>query len=354
MSGPLAPNPPFTAPAPVTRLPRVVEGLIHLNRFPILLVAFVLLTGCAKERVAAGPDGSKLFHLVVQTDWFPEAEHGGFYQALLKGYYRDAGLDVVIVQGGPGETGAKLPTGQVQFGMGRSDDAIVQIARNLPIVIVAALMQHDPQALLLHQENPVNSFKDLDGKTIMTFPGDNWITYVQQKYHIQFSVIPMNYGMAEFMADKNFIQQCYVTNEAFYVEQNGGHPKMLKLSDSGFDPYRVLLGNATFVKRYPEITQAFVAATIRGWNDYMNGDPTEANREIQRLNTAMTPDFVAYAMKSMRTNRLVAGDPAKGESTGHLSRERLQELIDTLQKLGVLDRPVTVDDVARLEFTETK
>ena len=313
-----------------------------------LLIA--LLSGCSRSEPVASAGDGKRFPLVVQTDWYPQAEHGGFYQALVKGYYREAGLDVEIAEGGPGETGVKLPTGLVQFGMSRGDDAIVKIARNIPIVIVGALMQHDPQALLLHQENPVDGFKDLDGKAIMTFPGDNWIAYVQRKFHVSFSVIPMNYGMAQFMADPHFIQQCYVTNEAYYVERNGGHPKLLLLSQSGFDPYRVILGNASFVKRYPDVTRAFVAATIRGWNDYLNGDPTGANQEICRRNTQMSPDFIAYAMKSMRTYRLISGDPERGESTGHLSRARLQEQIDTLSGMGALDRPVTVEEVARLDL----
>ena len=316
----------------------------------LLIVAVGLLAGCAKSPNADSSERPKLFHVIVQTDWFPQAEHGGFYQAWVKGYYREAGLDVEIAEGGPGETGLKLPRGLVQFGMSRGDDAIVKIARKIPIVIIGALMQHDPQALLLHRDDPVSSFADLNGRTIMTFPGDNWITYVERKYRIHFSVVPMNYGMAQFMADPRFIQQCYLTNEAYYVEHNGGHPKVIPLSESGFDPYRVILGNSTFVKNHPLVARAFVAATVRGWNDYMNGDPTEANREILRRNPQMSSDLIAYAMKSMRTYRLISGSPERGESTGHLSQSRIRDQIDTLDKLGVLDSHVRVDDVARLDL----
>lgn len=337
----------------MARLDREVGRVSLMHRLWILLGVVGLLAGCSKPAVVIGPDGRKLFPLIVQTDWYAQPEHGGFYQAVAKGYYREVGLEVSIAQGGPSVSGIKLPTGRVQFGIGRGDDAIVQIARDIPVVIVAALMQHDPQALLLHKENPTNSFKELAGKSVMTVPGANWIAYVQQKYHIQFSVTPMNFGMAQFMADPNFIQQCFVTDEPFYVEKNGGHPKTLLLADSGFDPYRVIMGNADFVKAHPDITRAFVAATIRGWNDYMNGDPTLANAEIARRNLQMTPDFIAYTVKTMRTNRLIEGDPRKGEATGRLTRARLQALIDILEPMGVLDRHVTVEDVARLEFTQS-
>ena len=325
-----------------------------MRRLSLVLAMIGVVSGCSRSPLVTGPDGRKLYHLVVQTDWYAQPEHGGFYQAVAKGYYREEGLDVSIAQGGPGVSGIKLPTGRVQFGIGRGDDAIVQIARDIPVVIVAALMQHDPQALLLHKENPINSFKELDGKTIMSVPGSNWIGYVQQKYHIQFSITPINFGMAQFMADPQFIQQCFVTDEPFYVERNGGHPKTLLLADSGFDPYRVILGNAQFVKEHPDITRAFVRATVRGWNDYMDGDPSAANAEIARRNLQMTPDFMAYTIATMRSNRLISGDPAKGESTGHLDRGRIQELIDTLDKMGVLDRPVTVEEVARFDFIPTR
>ena len=82
----------------------------------------------------------------------------------------------------------------------------------------------------------------------------------------------------------------------------------------------------------------------------MNGDPTEANREILRRNPQMSSDLIAYAMKSMRTYRLISGSPEHGESTGHLTRSRLQDQIDTLDNLGVLDSHVRVDDVARLDL----
>ena len=325
-----------------------------MNRVPCLLVLLLALTGCARNAMPDVTGGAKPPKIFVQMDWYAQSDHGGYYQALQKGFYREAGLDVTILESGPGIAGGqRIAVGTVQFGIGQSDELIVEVGRDVPVVAVCAQMQHVPMALLLHRESPVNSFADLQGKPVMTVPGANWIIYLQRRYHIEFPISPLNFGMAQFMADPNFIQQCFITNEPYYVEKNGGHAKTLLLSDSGFDPYRVLIGNADFVAQHPKITRAFVQASIRGWIDYMNGDPTPANLEIMKRNIQMTPDFLAFGYAAIKQYHLVEGNPAKGEDIGRLSRQRLQEQIDALQLIGVLDRPVTVDEIAAFQFTQT-
>ena len=59
---------------------------------------------------------------------------------------------------------------------------------------------------------------------------------------------------------------------------------------------------------------------------------------------------MAYSIKAMNDFKLVAGDPAKGEFTGQLTAARLEKQIKLLQEVGVLDRPVAVDDVATFAF----
>jgi NitT/TauT family transport system substrate-binding protein len=322
-------------------------------RLGLVLGFLVGLAACRKE---PDPPDVEAAHLpppriTLQMDWYAQAEHGGYYQALVKGYYKEAGLDVTIKELGPGIAGAQMLSGSNgNFGIGRGDETIVQVARDIPVVMVAVQMQHDPLSLLVHRESPVRSFPDLQGHAVMTTPGANWVAYVQHKYHVQFSIIPLNFGMAQFMADPNFIQQCFLTNEPYYVEKNGGHPRIIPLFESGFDPYRGLVGNAYFVAKHPDLTRAFVQASLRGWKDYLDGDPSPAFAEIARRNVQMTPEFLAFSYQAMKQYHLVEGEAAKGEAIGIISRKRLQGQIDALQELGVLDRKVTVDEVADMRF----
>ena len=80
-------------------------------RFLLILISFLFFS-CSKE----GKSLNGLTKVTLQLNWFPEAEHGGYYEALEKGYYKELGLDVEIISGSPGirvETETAL--GRVDF-----------------------------------------------------------------------------------------------------------------------------------------------------------------------------------------------------------------------------------------------
>jgi len=148
----------------------------------------------------------------------------------------------------------------------RSDDTIAQIGRSkLPFIILDAFMQRDPQAILLHEENPISSFADLNGKSIMAIPGTSWFDYLQRHYHITLNLIPSNYGLAQFMADKNFIQQCFITNEPYFrtekrrQAQDSAHRRFWLQSIPRNRVEKILCA------RSPDVIRAFVAASVKGW-----------------------------------------------------------------------------------------
>jgi NitT/TauT family transport system substrate-binding protein len=287
----------------------------------------------------------------LQTDWFPQAEHGGFYQALAKGFYREAGLDVELLPGGPGANiKPKIVSGDAEFGMNPSTDVIVAASRGLPLLIVGVVLQHDHQALLLHADNPINSFKQLDGQTIIASPTLVWIQLLQKKYGIHFNIQPVPYGLANFLANPAAIQQCVVTNEPYLAQRKGVQVKTLPIADSGYDAYHVIFCRRDFARANPEVTRAFVAASVRGWRDYIEGDPTPAHRLILARNAQMTPEFLAYSRTELVLRNLVTGDRAKGEGVGRLSLTRLGEAIDLLLELKVIDAPMPVRAVATKDF----
>jgi NitT/TauT family transport system substrate-binding protein len=105
-----------------------------------------------------------------------------------------------------------------------------------------------------------------------------------------------------------------------------------------------------FLTEHPDIVAKFVRASVKGWEDYLTGDPAPANKLLAAKRNDLTPEFMAFSIKAMNDYKLVVGDPAKGEFTGQLTGARLQKQIDLLQEVGVLDKPVKVEDVATFEF----
>jgi len=318
------------------------------------LVLVILVSSCSKTGPSTSSDAPTAeapVKIRFKTDWFPQAEHGGFYEAAAKGYYKDAGLDVQIVPGGPGVIVPQLLlSGEVDLAMGRSDDVIVWAQQNLPFVIVAVYMEHDPQALLLHLDDPVKTFADLDNRSIMAEASVHWMDYLRQQYHINLRQIPLNYGIANFMADKTFIQQCFVTNEPFYVQKNGGHCRTLLLSESGYNPYRIIFGIQAFVNAHPEAVRRFIAASFKGWIAFMNGDPTPAKAIISKLNENMSSDFMDYSIKAMREQHIVFGKPEEGEQLGLMTRRRMQEQVEVLARLKLIPQLIPLDKFVRFDL----
>ena len=101
----------------------------------------------------------------------------------------------------------KVLKGKAHFAMNRADTIYSLAGRDVPIVMVMATLQHDPQAILLHSESPVMELKDLDGHSVMAIPGLMWIRWIRAKYNITLNIIPHDFGLERFLNDPGFIQQ---------------------------------------------------------------------------------------------------------------------------------------------------
>ncbi len=327
--------------------------LRNMKFVPTLLLSLgaLVLVGCGKKTVAPAVAGHDPVKIRFQTDWFPQPEHGGYYQALAKGYYKEEGLDVEILPGGPNAQMKQLVAlGQADIGMTNGDDVIVAVARGLPIQMVAAEMQRDPQGILYHNSHPLANLAGLQGRTLMAGSVSAWLDVVRKKPGVEFNQMPLVGDLARFMNDPTLLQQCFVTNEPFFARQRGADVGALLIANDTYEPYRVMFVGRLFLAEQPGAVEKFVRASVRGWVNYLTGDPAPGNALIAALRPDLTPEFMAYSIKAMNDYQLVLGDPAKGEFAGQLTAARLQKQIDLLQEVGVLDKPVKVEDVATFEF----
>jgi NitT/TauT family transport system substrate-binding protein len=316
----------------------------------LIAAPFLLLAGCSKEaNVSSGEQ--RLTPVILQANWYAEAEFGGYYEALAKGYFRDENLDVRIVQGGPGAYPVqKVALGQVQFALARSDDLIMAAQQQFPVLIVAAQLEHDPQIIIVHSQSPVRGFHDLDGKSIMAEPGSAWISFLERKYTIHINTIPENYGISQFMADGNFIQQGFLTEEPFVFNKLNVATRSMLIADSGYDPYRALFCSRSFAQSNPDVVKGFVRASIRGWQSYLDEDASPANELITRDHAESSAEVLAYSLAQLRRAHIVDGDAAKGERVGLIKRKRLEAQVAILHQLGLLSGDIAVDQFASFDF----
>jgi NitT/TauT family transport system substrate-binding protein len=312
-----------------------------------LLISLMSLSGCHARRNADG-----LIPVKFQADWYPQPEHGGFYDAVAKGYYKAEGLDVEIIPGGPYvSSDALVASGAVQFGMNSSDHVLQAIANaKEPIVAVGATMQHDPQGILLHADSPVHTWSDLNGHTLAVKPGSTWWEFIQKKFHLyQVHEVPATYSVANFIQDPTYIQQAFVTSEPYFAKQAGVQTRMLMNRDAGYDPYRIFFTSRAYAQEHPEIVAKFTRASIRGWRDYMK-DPAAANALIEKLNPALNPDWANYSYQALKAGHYVSGDDAGGDETGQFDPERWTTLYKQLLDLKVIQKPIDPATAYSLQF----
>ena len=341
-------------PDPYGGMPSAPTGLDPMRSFFAGIAAFIAVilgaSGC--KRTEAPQEASVgLPHVRLDTDWYPEPEQGGFYQAQVRGFYKEAGLDLTIMPGGPNTHPiVELTAGHAQFALAGSDDVIEQCEQGLPLLIVGAFMERYPEAVLVHEESPVRSLRDLDGKTVIAVPGAGWIALLQETYGIKINVIPVEFELARFMGDKAAIQQVYLTDEPYYVKRNGVAARTLMISDMGYNPYRVIITTKQYAKAHPEVVRAFVAASTKGWRDFIQGDASACRTLISTLNPHSTGEFFDATVSTLRSAHIVDGRAEAGETIGGFSLKRLQHEIDLLARIKFIKKAYPAETIATEEF----
>jgi NitT/TauT family transport system substrate-binding protein len=310
---------------------------LRLRTFSVGFLGICLvLGGCGKQRISSG-----LTSVTLQTDWYPQPEHGGFYDAQIRGYYKDEGLDVTILPGGPYvNSNQQVSVGAVQFSMGSSDNTLESIGNGAPLVAVGATMQHDPQAVMVHQDSPVHSFQDLNGHAVAIRLGlSTWFEYLVKRYQLKnVREIPATYSLANFLKDPEYIQQIFVTSEPFFARQAGAPVRAMLISQAGYDPYRVFLTSRSFLQQHPEIVAKFVRASLRGWRDYLV-HPDDINAAIAKLNPAMSVPQMKFSYEALRDQHFIAGDAANGGDLGRFDPARWTSMYQQLLDLKVIQKP---------------
>lgn len=312
-----------------------------------LILMSLIVSGCSEpEQTAATADGTgeTLTPVLLQTDWYAQPEHAGFYHALEAGFYEEAGLDVTIR---PGANMTNIPqmvaTNRVQFAVGTSDNLMMAVSRGIPLVAVFPYFQHDPQCVMTHRSAGITELEQLDGRTVMISPGTGYVQYMQKTLGIRLQIVPLDYSLTRFLADPEFIQQCFLTNEPYYAQKNGVDAHIIPLSTSGYDPYRIIYANGNYVKENPEIVEKFVEATRRGWEAYAESDGRLAHAAIAELNNQHTDESMAWSKNAMAEYRLIEGYEERGEFLGRFHRERVTRLVNQLAQLDLLDGELNIE-----------
>lgn len=299
----------------------------------------LMLSGCGRASSGdrASAESGERTKVRLLLNWYPEAEHGGYYAALSHGYYREAGIDVEIIKGGPSAPVVpQVDHGQAEFGIGNADVLLQARSQDANVVALLAPLQTSPRCIMVHASSGIKDLDDLKNLTLAVDNAAPYFAFLRKRLPLDgVTVVPYHGSVAEFLSDENFAQQGYVFSEPFVAKRQGGDPKSLLVADLGFNPYTsVLFTSETYLAENREIVRKVVAASRRGWAHYLE-HPEETNRHIHEINPEMEIEALEYGIEALRP--LARNSDAEHGGVGGMTSERWQTLAQQLVDIGAID-----------------
>ena len=310
-------------------------------------LSFVLL-------LCAAGTANALDKITFLTNWFAEAEHGGYYQAVAEGIYEKYGLDVKIGMGGPQVNVYQLLLGEkADFVMGYDVATINAVEQGLPLVTVAANFQSEPVGLIAHPD--VQRIEDLKSRILLIGQASEttYWPWLKAKYGFtEAQKRPYAYSVQQFLVDKNIAQQGYTTSEPYAIEKGGVKPKIFHLAKYGYPPYAqtVVTLNKT-VKERPDVIKRFVEASALGWKSYLK-NPAPANALIKKDNPQMDDDQLAFSIAKLKEYGIVEGGDAKKLGLFTMTDSRWKQTFEFMSKAGLVKPEVDYHKAYTLEFVK--
>jgi len=283
----------------------------------------------------------------LELRWFHQFQFAGYYAALEKGFYREAGLDVTLKEGGPGANPIQgVLSGRSEFGIALSS-LVVNYLRGDPVLLLGPIFQHSPNILLVRgrDKRPVD----------LVLPHAGPIAVMGAEQDVDLKSMFINEGIAlervNLVADQNHLADllnnrvaalnAYASNEPYELERQGIPYTALKPSTYGLDFYGdVLFTRQDLQKRKPEVVAAFYAASKRGW-EYALAHPEEiAELILNRYNSQeKTRDHLLYEARVLHD--LINPEVIE---IGHNNPARWRHIASTYARFGLVDGEQSLDN----------
>ncbi|MEO1458607.1 MAG: ABC transporter substrate-binding protein, partial [Pseudomonadota bacterium] len=230
------------------------------------------------------------------------------------------------------------------------------LAEEIPIIVVAANFQKEPQVLMTHPGR-ISKFEEIGSEDLRVLTDDGslqtWYQiFVKNAGFKEENRGPYTYNSAPFIADENVAQQGYVTSEPYAIEQaTGWQPDIWLLADYGFESYSTTIEMLKpYVDANPEAVQCFVNATAEGWYNYLYGDNAAANEKIKADNPDMTDGQIAYSIEAMKKFGIVDSGEALEMGINAMTDARMEAFYTSMAELGVVPKDLPYKESYTLDF----
>ena len=270
----------------------------------------------------------------LQLNWQHQFEFAGFYAAKAKGFYRDAGLDVEILESVPGENPEQqVIGGKAEFGISDAKLLLEQQKGN-EVVVLAVIFQHSPVVLLV-PENGARSIAELRGKRVMMVAENTELLALFRKEGLReedYVRVEPSYDAQDLVRGKVDAIQAYASDEPDYLAREGFAFRTLRARDAGIDFYDLnLFTTARQLEQNPEQVRAFRQASLKGW-EYAMEHPDEIMDVLQK---DYTQKHSREHMRFQYQQMVPLIQPVLIE-LGYMNPERWRRIARTYASLGML------------------
>lgn len=315
---------------------------MNLPRWTCALIAVCALSLGLARAVHADDEPLKVR---VQLKWFHQYQFAGFYAALQQGYFKEAGLAVELIEGGPDiDPSVVVTRGDAEFGVGTSS-LLIDFQQGRPVVAVAAIFQHSPFVILTRPDPDLRSVADLQGRRLMAEAHSAELTAYLKKAGVDVSRVQQvpHSGTVRSLVEPGAGQvdamTAYVSTEPLEAQQLSIPYQLFSPRDLGIDFYGdTLFTSRAFEQRHPKAVAAMRDALVRGWH-HANRHPSEmVDFILQRYQPRM--DRAALALEAHAIFGLFQSDVV---DVGYMSPERWQRIGEVFVQTGLMRSPFTLD-----------
>lgn len=320
----------------------------------VACVSLAVLLCCVflPVRVQAQNDG--LRHVTLQLKWTHQFQFAGFYAAKAKGYYREAGLDVTFKERTQGvDVLEEVISGRADFGIGDAN-LVMDYFNGNDIVALGAIFQHSPHILLSRASSGITSPRDLRGKRVMilgTTAVAQWAMLASQGIRKEdMELQRLTWSTDELINGETDAMVAYLTTEPYILKKAGVPINILRPLTYGIDFYGdTLFSTSAMAGKDPEMVEAFLKASYRGWAYAMNNHDEIINIIRFKYNSDKRVGELRYEADAMHELIL-----PKLVEVGTMSRKRWEHIAATFRALELTDKSRPLDDFLYIPLAQRK
>jgi diguanylate cyclase (GGDEF)-like protein/PAS domain S-box-containing protein len=273
----------------------------------------------------------------LQLRWHHQFQFAGYYAALEKGFYKKAGLDVILHSGTPEKMPIKeVLQGRAQYGVANSE-LLLQRLRGAPLVALAAIYQHSPSVLIARKDSGIHSPDDLIGKKVMMIGRSvdaDFIAMFSNEHLVikDIDIIPSSFEIKDLIDGKVDAFNSYISNEPYFLQQNGIEFTVLNPRNYGVDFYSdILFTTEDEIKHHPQRVKAFRQASLEGWYYALNHPQEIIDLLLSKYKVPKSRDHLEFEAETIRS--LIIPDVV---DLGHMNPWRWRYMAETFVQTGMV------------------